>query len=139
MKHIKYFETISVELKRGDIILRELDRYSRGQYEYDFFVVLNDVMRKNRIINVYHIGEISFFAWDDINYSINHRDIYKIYKSDDVTVISKDEQELLYEEMYNGNFQNIINLVKDKTDIDLRDSDSYNYFLIKKTSEKYNL
>jgi hypothetical protein len=141
MRYIRKFETISSDIKRGELLLL-MSQYSN--YDYELYILLEDVTRLKRKLKVFHIAEISFSKFGrGINYEVVNNDEEIIYKHISLRKLDKEEQYLLFNNIYKyekvGLNNMIVNRTKEFTGIDITESEEYKTFLLEKTSDKYNL
>ena len=137
MKYIKQYESISNDLKKHELILSKL---VHSNYDYDLYILLNDVPRSKRALDVFHIAEISF-GKTDCWYILEGLEDSRIYKNKDTRSLTEKEQKLLFERLEQYKFQKngVVQRVLEETDIDITQTDNYKDFFIKKDLEKYNI
>ena len=147
MKYIKKFETISEDIKRGDILIDEDDNRNR---ESPVYLVLDDVRRSARKINVFEIGN---FQYDNFSLMVRNNidmDIKKSfhrYKGVGLRLVDKKEKLNIVENIYSrtGNvyFVELLDKLKSKIGIDIREMSEYLDYLeeieIRSNAKKYNL
>ena len=146
MKYIKKFETISEDIKRGDILIDEDDNRNR---ESPVYLVLDDVRRSARKINVFEIGN---FQYDNFSFGIrdtnmNMKNTYHRYKGVGLRLVDKKEKLNMVENIYSrtGNvyFVELLDKLKSKIGIDIREMSEYLDYLeeieIRSNAKKYNL
>jgi hypothetical protein len=137
MRFIKQFETISVDLKRGDLVIMT-SQYSN--YDYDLYILLEDVPWSKKKLYVFHIAEISFNKYSTW-YEVVNCENEKVYKNFLLRKLHDNEENLLFNNIYmSGGINNVIvKRTNELTGINIIDTDDYKKFLITKKSEKYNL
>ena len=146
MKYIKKFETISEDIKRGDILIDEEDRNTQSPV----YLVLDDVRSFDRKINVFEIGN---FQYDNFSLMVRNNidmDIKKSfhrYKGVGLRLVDKKEKLNIVENIYSrtGNvyFVELLDNLKSKIGIDIREMSEYLDYLeeieIRSNAKKYNL
>lgn len=145
MKYIKKFETISEDIKRGDILIDEEDR----NIESPVYLVLDDVRRSDRKINIFEVGNFQYdnFSLKVHNLHMNMKDPTHRYKGVGLRLVDKKEKLNIVKNIYsrtdNIYFVKMLDEIKDKIDIDLRDIPEYVEYLeeieIRSNAKKYNL
>jgi len=145
MKHLKTYETISEDIKRGDILVDENDR----QYESTVYLVLDDVNRSDRKINVFEIGN---FKYDDFSFMIKDIHMGKkntshIYKGVGLRLVNEKEKlnivKNIYSRIDNRYFVELLNNLKIKTGFDIRSIPEYVEHIerikMENDAKKYNI
>lgn len=151
MKHIKTYESIREDLKKGDIIIIE-EGTSSHSYVY---LVKKDVPKNKRKIDVYCFGDFQYESFnifshmgDDIYY--NKYSTHYIYKGWNIRLVTEQEKLKIVFNIYNRIFvqnnvgyKEILNIIKQRTGTDLTQMPEYIEYAdsieMKRRTTKYNL
>lgn len=135
MKYIKSYESISTYLHKYDLLLKESE-YSF--YDYDLYILLNDVPKPKRILNVFHIAEISFDR-NRVRYDIVNLEEEKLYKKEDIRIFTEEEKYLLFKDISLTNPSYLVNKIKQELNYDITTSEDYQNFITSQSANKFNL
>ena len=136
MKYLKIYETVLKNfIKRGTILIS-------GESYGKLYIVVKDASEKDKMIEAFYIGSIQM-NFNNIPYAciiFNRNDgIVKIFNNNSYRLLTDEETDLLYNSVNKSNFTEFINIIKNKTGIDLKDLFSPENYLLRKDSNKYNL
>ncbi len=130
MKHLKKLKDYWI----GDI-LKSTDN--------QLYLVVDDVFESDKHIRAFHIGNIST-NYSNVKYCSF---IFNTQKANIVILVSKkpyyplndEEKYLVYDAVDNPIYQRYIDIIYNRTKIDIRDTLEYKQHLILKDENKYNL
>jgi len=136
MKYLKIYETVLKNfIKRGTILIS-------GESYGKLYIVVKDASERDKMIEVFYIGSIQM-NFNGIIYAciiFNRNDgIIKIFNNKSYRLLTEEETDLLYKSINKSNFLDYINIIKNKTGIDLKDSFSIENYLLRKNLNKYNI
>ena len=162
MKHLKLYENFeSKDFKRGDLIKQK--SFNNEEHTSYLFLVLKDGTSiktdnwfgkagKIDIIDVILIGQIGqpklskdFKSGKSVYYTYLHLYVDKPNNIDNdqrIIFLTEIEKDRVYSEIANFNTSapnGMLNLLKNRTDVDLKETEEYKNWLIKKDLDKYNL
>jgi len=135
MKYLQTYETINRDLKKHELILI---MSTHSNYDYDLFILLKDVPKSKRALDVFHIAEITFDK-SSVWFEVDNLDEERTYKSIAARLLHENEQYLLFDNIYNSTKNRIVDRTKDVMGIDIKETEDYKNFLVKKEANKYNL
>lgn len=136
MKYIKKYESISIDLKKYDLIL---SKSLHSFYDYDLYILLENVTKNKRKLKVLHIAEISFHNFNYIDYEIVNVDEEILYKNANIRVLNKKEKNVLFNWIISRNDNRIKKTLIEKIDYDITSSEDYQNYIISQSQNKYNL
>jgi len=145
MKHLKIYELFFDKyniIKKGDFVLVSTTIDMQGRAIEQIYLVLDDVYFEDEAVDVFAIGsftqnykgrkeaELIFTKYN------NKARLYKNYRLLNIT-----EKNLIYEYMSSTdkNAKVYLEIIKDKTGINLMNSKEYMDYLFKQDVNKYNL
>jgi len=143
MKYIKKFENINDLFKKGEIVLRP------GQYSSALYLLLQNVNNDDDWISIFYIGTI-YFNYNNVKIArliFNTKDIgiVKVRNNSkdfcSFRKITDEEKILIFEDMRVDKYDvsHYLDLIFNKTGIDLKEYTEYKDYLLKIDTEKYNL
>jgi hypothetical protein len=119
-----------------EIVLRQ------SSYAHSLHLLLQDVNINDEWIEQIHIGVISTNV-NNVNYAslIFNTENEKISKFRNGTFrhLTEGERDLVYNAIKSGKYKGYIDIIKNATDIDLRELIDYKNWLIEQEAKKYNI
>lgn len=117
---------INFSFNRGDIISTSNNL---------LYLVLDDVTLQNDRINVFHIGTF----YNRVNLIFNTKNVFResLINNGYYSLIS--DRHMLHEAIEDESYERYLDIIEERTGIDLREMEDYKEYLIKKDAGKYNL
>jgi hypothetical protein len=141
MKYLKKInELFKYKLQRGELIFA--DNYSSSRQIYLILKCEKSISGSN-IITAFHIGNISidYRAKEQCSlcFNIKKNQIFKFNVDITPLFLSEKEKILVCEAIDKDISKLYLDIIKEKTNIDLRETEEYKNYLIDKEAKKYNL
>lgn len=133
MKHIKNLK----DFWRGDII-KNLD----NKLYNNLYIIIDDVFESDKNIKAFHIGHISTnfsnVKYCNLIFNTNKANIV-ILANKNVYPLDDEDKNLFYNAVDEPSYKKYMNIIYDKTKINIKDTLEYKEYLFKKNINKYNI
>ncbi len=132
-KGVPFMENNSIYFHEGELIIIQNSLYILLQNTKN-----DDIWVKSFYIGNIIISSFTYKKYASLIFNTKNNEITKI-RYGTFRHLDKNEKDLVFNSIKPGKYEKYINIIKNKTDIDLRKSEDYKNWLIEQDAKIYNL